>query len=243
MRCGGLNGCPRTKRSGCCHPACSSVRVSPEADDATTAVSPGTGSIAEYSSCLRSTRSGMLSWMNWAPSTAAAASWQKTSRSGSPWPVSPSLVRTGQAVSTAVLTRCSTAGSGSKTATDLPAARNRAVQLCPMTPPPTAATCATPSGNTTRSERDMLRSLEGEPLPSLRRGGDPVAERLHDAADLLDLAGIRRSQLPRADVETVLHPHPQVAAQHGGLGRARHLVAAGRPHRPQRGVAKELVGH
>src|SRR5215475_12855087 len=112
-----------------------------------------------------------------------------------------------------------------------------------MTPPPSAATWATSSGKlATTSERNMLRSLEGEPLPGLRRGGDPVAERLHDAADLLDLAGIRRSQLPRADVETVLHPHPQVAAQHGGLGRERHLVPAGRQHRPLVAVAEELFG-
>jgi hypothetical protein len=97
--------------------------------------------------------------------------------------VSPSVVSTGQAVSTASRTRASARGSGSNRATDRPAARNRAVQLWPITPPPRDATRVI-------SDADTVGSLEGEPPPGFRGGGDRVSEGLdHPAVGVAEQPG------------------------------------------------------
>src|SRR6516165_7395220 len=68
----GLNGWPTTQRSGCRQSICTRLIKSPEELDAMTISGSRTLSIRANKARFNSSRSGALSWMNSAPTTAAS---------------------------------------------------------------------------------------------------------------------------------------------------------------------------
>src|SRR5690242_13300126 len=113
-----------------------------------------------------------------------------------------------------------------------------------MTPPPRLATRLTLVGSTAVwSELDIGCSLQPEPVSRLAGRGHGVSERLDDAADFCDLAGVAWGEFAGADEQAVLEADSEVAAQHGGFGGEAHLMASRRQHRPFVVGAEQLVRH
>src|SRR5258708_5873679 len=92
------------------------------------------------------------------------------------------------------------------------------------------------------SKLDSIGALEAQHGARLLWGRYLVAELLDDAADFRHLLGIAGGELAAADIEAVLEPDPDIAADHGGHGGKRNLVAAAGQHRPLILVAEQAVG-
>ena len=141
MRCGGLNGCPISTRSGCSgQPAWIALGNSPEELDASTTSGLVARSSWANSACFRSIRSGPFSCTKSASPTAVSTSAVKVSRSVEAPSTRPISVSTGQCAATSARSRSSALGEGSVATTSSPCARKCATQLAPMTPVPTTAT-------------------------------------------------------------------------------------------------------
>src|SRR5215510_3825120 len=93
-----------------------------------------------------------------------------------------------------------------------------------------------------RSKLHPVRALERQHLARLLRRGGLEAELGDDAADFCHLLGIAGRELSRADIEAVLQPDANVAAQHARHGAEIHLMAAAGQHRPQVVFAEQTVG-
>jgi len=138
IRCGGLNGCPITTRSGCRgQPRAMTLGSIPDELDASTTSGRAAASSTANSWCLTSSRSGPFSCTKSASATASAGSGVNASRSGDPPAAGVSV---GQIAATSDRSRCSAPGDGSVATTSRPWARKCAAQLAPITPVPTTAT-------------------------------------------------------------------------------------------------------
>jgi hypothetical protein len=123
--------------------ACRSVGSRPEVDEPISASAGAWRSISASSFCFSSSRSGALSWMKSAPSTASSRLLAKRSAPAAP---RGALVKREKARSASARTSPifrSASGSGSETVTSTPFWTSRAAQPPPMTPPPTTAALRT----------------------------------------------------------------------------------------------------
>src|SRR5580658_6541565 len=126
---------------------------------------------------------------------------------------------------------------------------SRAAMTQPAEPAPTTTKSASitsvialpPLRRSLSSESDPIAALQFQDLAGLLRRRDLQAEFLQDAADFCDLLGVRLGQRAASDIQTVLQPDAHVAAHDAGHGGERHLVAPGGQHRPDIGVAEQLV--
>src|SRR5687768_4186888 len=86
-----------------------------------------------------------------------------------------------------------------------------------------------------------VAAFEAEPGAGFVGGGGLEGEGLQDAADLLDLLGVRAGELAFAQIDAVLEADPDVAA-HDRADRAEaHLVAPGGEDREQVLIAEQPV--
>src|SRR5487761_2395972 len=93
-----------------------------------------------------------------------------------------------------------------------------------------------------RSDFHVLTALQREDLACFIGRCDLEAELLENSPDLRDLFGVRGGELAAADVKGVLETDADVSAHHRRLRYQRHLLPAGREHRPDVVAAEEAVG-
>ena len=132
----GLKGCPTSNRPGCTRSRCMSLGSSPEVEDPMTTSGAAAASTSARTARLRSSRSGTLSWMNSAPSTASSTlgAIRSAPRAGRASP--KRRAKMCSALSRTSFALRSVSGSGSWTAVSIPFRTNRAAHPPPMTPPP-----------------------------------------------------------------------------------------------------------
>src|SRR5262249_41746378 len=194
--------------------------------------------ICESSLRLSASFSGAFSWMKSASPTAAAraSTWRSLPRSAPG--ARPTRVSAVQALATLSRSRGLAPGAGSQATTSSPCARQRAAQPLPITPAPTMATRRIPPLTAVVM---MPSSVWSAGLPAELPAGVGWtqrlgAEQLDDLDRLLDELAIGGEHAP-VEIEIVLEPDADVAAEQDSLRHHRHLHAAdaeARPHRARR---------
>jgi len=140
-RCGGLNGCPMTQRSGWRQSLCSRLMISPDELDAMTTAGSSAASRRRSTARFNSSRSGAFSCTNSAPASAASGSaWKVSACCRGAASIGASCARLGQAAATKWRRKVSACGAGSLAATSSPRDRKNAAQLAPIVPAPMTAT-------------------------------------------------------------------------------------------------------
>src|SRR4051794_36442979 len=203
--------------------ACRRLGRRPDVELANTTSAGAARLAAARRSRLSASRSGALSWTNAAPATAASGLSTSVSdpSGGSGASVRRRIAR--RALPSTSPTARSASGAGSYRRTSTPLTTKRAAQPPPMTPPPRRPTV--PGRSPMLRERKLGAHLVG--------AQDADVHRLEDRHGALDVLPVRRERAA-GEVEVVLEPDADVAADERRERDVRELPAADRERREHR---------